>query len=49
MRPGMFSSPDTRAFSGSRCMAESRAGCFLITHSRCAPSTDIRRLLSAMT
>lgn len=49
MRPGMFSSPDTRTFSGSRCMAESRAGCFLITHSRCAPSTVVRRLVSVMT
>lgn len=48
-RPGIFSSPDTRTFSGSRCITGSSAGCFLNTHSRCAPSAKWRRLLSAMT
>lgn len=45
----MFSSPLTRTFSGSRCIAGSIAGCFFITHSRCAPSTAARRPLSAKT
>lgn len=45
----MLSSPVTRTFSGSRCIAGSIAGCFFITHSRCAPSTAARRPLSANT
>lgn len=45
--PGMFSPPDTRTFSGRRCIIETSAGCFFITQSKCAPSIVFRRLLSA--
>lgn len=48
-RPGMLSSPDTRTFSGRRCIMDSSAGCFFMPQSRCAPSTIWRWLLSAKT
>ncbi len=47
--PGIFSSPDTRTFSGRRCIMETSAGCFLMAQSKWAPSIAFRRLLSAKT
>lgn len=48
-RPGMLSSPDTRTFSGRRCITDSSAGCFFMPQSRCAPSIKCRWLPSAKT
>ena len=44
--PGMFSSPDTRTFSGRRCIMETNAGCFFTTQSKCVPSIFFKRLRS---
>lgn len=45
--PGMMSSPDTRAFSGRRCITEASGGCFFTTQSKWAPSITFKRLQSA--
>lgn len=45
--PGMSSSPDTKTFSGSRCITEVNAGCFFTAQSKCAPSTVLRKMPSA--